>query len=149
MVKFSETLEENGKEDLTELDNMLDQKDVTVIIEEKELFEFLDKLPEKWESYKGRIEIFLRTRNIIGYTNMDYMKAILCYVPIKDLLRPSEVRKMDSYFSLKPVNIVAICKGLGKLAVKNPDKGIYIMSLLNYLSENGPAEEESPSVTVP
>lgn len=139
MVKFSETLEDDGKENLSELDTMLDE---TTLEGEEKLFEFLNNLDEKWSKYKQMIEIFLRTKNIIGYTNMDYMKALMCYTAIKDLLRPSDIRGLDKLFKLNQnVNVISICKGLHLIGLKYPDKGIFIMSLLNYIEENTPFDE--------
>lgn len=149
MVKFSETLEEDENKGLSELDNLLEQKEVISIRDEEGLTNFLKGLDEKWAPHRENLEIFLRNRNIIPYTNMDPIKAVMCYVAIKDILRVSDVRKLEKYFQGKYVNIILICEGLHFAWLQNPDKSIFIASLLNYLKENTLFEPEETPAPIP
>ena len=144
MEKFSKTLEHekiqiNG--DLSKLDLLIDEK--KKINNEDELKLFISSLPEEWNEYKNKVESYLRRRDIIGYTNMDFTKVMFCYMTIRESMLASAKRALDSYFTTdKQVNILKLTKILHNFGLLNPDKQLFVMSILNYIAENTQFEEE-------
>lgn len=144
MEKFSKTLEQeklpiNG--DLSKLDSLIDEK--KKIKDEDELKLFISSIPEEWNNYKSSIELYLRHRDNIGYTNMDFNKVMFCYMFIRESMLKSAQRALDKYFTTdKQVNILKLTKILHNFGLHNPNKQLFVMSILNYIAENTQFEEE-------
>jgi hypothetical protein len=151
MESFSSTLKRDPNhitEDVTELDKLLNEK--ANIADEKELFLFVASLPEQWEKYNSKVEIYLRHKHIIGYTGMDFARATICYTVIKKHFKRSEQKKMERF--LDPTDdysdALPLFKMLNRVAFMNPSDTLLCMSLLNYIDENisYPEDEIAPEI---
>lgn len=141
MEKFSVSLNE-ATEDLTELDLLIDNRgDIT---NEEELLNFSSSLPDKWSKYKSKVEVFIRHRDAIGYEEMDISRAIICYSAIKNHMKKSQQRMFEKYFDTETTdfNMIKLTRILHEVGIKHPEKGIHVMSLLNYMLISTAFEDE-------
>jgi hypothetical protein len=147
MKAFSKSLKSKEglqPKDLREVDRLL--RNQIAIPDEASLTQFLATLPAHLASYKEKIDVYLRHRDIIPYCNMSEIQALHLYTTIRTDLTPKGIKDLDEFFNPCEDNVYRpdkLIKHLVNVTGKHPGEASYTLiclSLIGYIGENSDME---------
>ena len=115
------------------------------ILSEEDLEDFLDSLPEELSCQAGKIETYLRYRDIIPYSDLDNFQAMALFSTIEPLCEPSFKRRMYKFFDpeVETFSAARIINSIAKLVTNHPIHTMVGFSLMNYVVSK--IEDEEPT----
>lgn len=135
-----------NQEKRLQIDELLSNTDR--IISEEELYDFLEELPGELLHQADKIEIYLRYRDIIPYSDLNNLQAIALFSTIEPLCTPSLKRRMKQFFNpeVETFSAAAIINLIAKIISNNPIHTMVGISLINYIISKIADEEEDTTI---
>lgn len=138
MNPFSETLPDKtifSSEELALIDNTTEK--CTELKTEEELKEFLIALPEPITKHQGKIEIYLRNKLLIPYTDLLVPQAQLLYLEIQHCFTKRQKKELDKFFlkDSECANPGNLMKYLLLLSTKEQHYAFICLTLIQFIEE--------------